>query len=145
MDPERRPEYDRLKKQFEDLKKALPPQYPYLQGAAEFDPMDLNLNIRGNPEALGEVVPRQFPRRPVGRQDDSAQSGKRPASTGGHRGPSSTGGTCRSQPHLARAVRPGPGAHAFELRPRRRPSRAAGTCWNSWPPVWSSATIPSRR
>ncbi len=55
------PEYARLKKSFDDLKKALPPQYPYLQGAAEFEPQDLNLNLRGNPEALGEVVPRQFP------------------------------------------------------------------------------------
>lgn len=61
LEPERRAEYDRLKTKFEELKKALPPQYPYLQGAAEFEPMDLNLNIRGNPERLGEVVPRRFP------------------------------------------------------------------------------------
>jgi hypothetical protein len=32
-----------------------------VQGAAEFDPQDVNLNIRGNPEALGELVPRHFP------------------------------------------------------------------------------------
>ena len=53
--------YERLKDRFEALKKALPPQFPYLMGAAEFDPHDLHLNKRGNPEDLGEVVPRQFP------------------------------------------------------------------------------------
>ena len=61
LDDSLRPEYTRLKKTFDDLKKALPPQYPFLQGAAEFEPQDLNLNLRGNPEALGEVVPRRFP------------------------------------------------------------------------------------
>ncbi len=61
LDKDLRPEYLRLKKKFDELKKSLPPQYPYLQGAAEFEPQDLNLNLRGNPEALGEVVPRQFP------------------------------------------------------------------------------------
>jgi cytochrome c553 len=61
LEPDRRPEYDRLNKTFEDLKKTLPPQYPYLQGVDEFEPLDLNLNLRGNPESLGEVVPRRFP------------------------------------------------------------------------------------
>ena len=54
-------EYERLKAKFDELKKALPPQYPFLQGAAEFDPYGPQLNIRGNPEQLGEVVPRRFP------------------------------------------------------------------------------------
>ena len=53
--------YEELKAKHEALKQALPPQYPYLMGAAEFEPHDLNLNIRGNPEALGEVVKRRFP------------------------------------------------------------------------------------
>src|SRR5258705_476076 len=61
LEEDQRPEYDRLKKKFEDLKKTLPAQYAYLHGAEEFEPMDLNLNIRGNPEALGDVVPRRFP------------------------------------------------------------------------------------
>ena len=61
LEEDQRSEYDRLKKKFEDLKKTLPPQYPYLQCADDFEPVDLNLNIRGNPEALGEVVPRRFP------------------------------------------------------------------------------------
>ncbi len=37
------------------------PQYPFLHGIAEGDPWDLNLNLRGNPEALGEVIPRRLP------------------------------------------------------------------------------------
>ncbi|MEO7649114.1 MAG: DUF1553 domain-containing protein, partial [Bryobacteraceae bacterium] len=61
LDASLRSEYDRLKKKSEDLKKALPPQYPYLLGAGEFGAEDLRLNIRGNPESLGDVVPRRFP------------------------------------------------------------------------------------
>ncbi len=61
LEKDQRSEYERLKQQFEELKKTLPAQYPYLQCADEFEPMDLNLNIRGNPEALGEIVPRRFP------------------------------------------------------------------------------------
>jgi mono/diheme cytochrome c family protein len=37
------------------------PQYPFLHGMAEGEPWDLNVHLRGNPEALGEVVPRRFP------------------------------------------------------------------------------------
>ena len=37
------------------------PQYPFLHGMAEGEAWDLNLHLRGNPEALGEVVPRQLP------------------------------------------------------------------------------------
>jgi cytochrome c553 len=61
LDAAPRTEYERLKKDYEDRKKALPPLYPYVQGAAEFDAQDLQLNIRGNPESLGEVIPRGFP------------------------------------------------------------------------------------
>ncbi|MBL8214156.1 MAG: PSD1 domain-containing protein [Bryobacterales bacterium] len=53
--------YEELKARHEALKKALPPQYPYLMGAGEFEPQDLNLNLRGNPEALGDIVKRRFP------------------------------------------------------------------------------------
>jgi hypothetical protein len=56
-----RREYEPLQATYEKLKKALPPQYPYVAGAGEFDPIDLRLNLRGNPESLGEVVPRRFP------------------------------------------------------------------------------------
>jgi hypothetical protein len=61
LPPEHRAEYDGLKNVHEERKKALPPRYPYLDGAAEFQPWDLNLHIRGNPEQLGEVIPRRFP------------------------------------------------------------------------------------
>lgn len=61
MSVEARPRYTELKNKLEALKKELPPQYPYLMGAGEFEPQDLQLNIRGNPERLGEVVPRRFP------------------------------------------------------------------------------------
>ena len=37
------------------------PQYPFLHGMAEGDPWDLNLNLRGNPEAFGDIVPRRLP------------------------------------------------------------------------------------
>jgi hypothetical protein len=58
---EARSEYERLKSAFETLKKQLPKQYPYLMGSGEFDPHDLQFNKRGNPEDLGDLVPRQFP------------------------------------------------------------------------------------
>ena len=61
LDSSARPQYEGLKTAAESLKKALPPQYPYLHGAGEFEPTDLPLNLRGNPESLGEIVPRRFP------------------------------------------------------------------------------------
>jgi hypothetical protein len=61
MDTDRRRDFDHLKTRLEQLQKALPPQYAYLHGVVEFDPIDLNLNLRGNPESLGEIVPRRFP------------------------------------------------------------------------------------
>ena len=56
-----KPEHKRLKEKYEALKESLPKQYPYLMGVGEFDPHDLQFNKRGNPEDLGEPVPRQFP------------------------------------------------------------------------------------
>lgn len=47
------------KKRLEDLNGK---QYPFLHGMAEGEAWDLNLNLRGNPEALGDVVPRRLPR-----------------------------------------------------------------------------------
>ena len=61
LDGAQKAEHRRLAQRSAALKKALPPQYGFLQGAAEFEPEDLRLNLRGNPEALGEVVPRGFP------------------------------------------------------------------------------------
>ncbi|MBK9167060.1 MAG: DUF1553 domain-containing protein [Bryobacterales bacterium] len=54
-------EYRKLHARVEALKKELPEKYPFLHGMTEFEPWDLPLNIRGNPEELGEVVPRRFP------------------------------------------------------------------------------------
>lgn len=61
LDASARMEYERCKAASEKGKKELPPKYAYLHGAAEFQPWDLNLNLRGNPESLGDVVPRRFP------------------------------------------------------------------------------------
>jgi len=54
-------EYDSLKATRDQLKKQLPPKYAYIDGIGEFEPWDLNIDKRGNPEDLGEIVPRRFP------------------------------------------------------------------------------------
>ena len=52
----------RLRAKLTALKKDGPPAYPYLHGMAEHEqPIDLQLNVRGNPLELGETVPRHFP------------------------------------------------------------------------------------
>ncbi|MBY0503684.1 MAG: PSD1 and planctomycete cytochrome C domain-containing protein [Bryobacteraceae bacterium] len=52
----------RLRAKLAALKKDGPPAYAYLHGLAEHEqPIDLNLNVRGNPLELGPVVPRHFP------------------------------------------------------------------------------------
>jgi mono/diheme cytochrome c family protein len=44
------------------LTKAMPPEYPYLMALKdETQPVNVKLNVRGNPHALGEEVPRGFP------------------------------------------------------------------------------------
>jgi hypothetical protein len=44
------------------LTKAMPPEYPYLMALKdEAKPQNVKLNVRGNPHALGEEVPRGFP------------------------------------------------------------------------------------
>ncbi len=53
--------YKALELEAERKKKALPAQYPFLAGSAEFEPQDLQVHLRGNPENLGEVTPRRFP------------------------------------------------------------------------------------
>jgi hypothetical protein len=50
-----------MRAELDRLKKSSPPAYPFLHGVAEHEePIDLPLNVRGNPEDLGPVVPRQF-------------------------------------------------------------------------------------
>jgi mono/diheme cytochrome c family protein len=49
-----------LDKQIEAAKKGLPP-YPFVNGVADLpQPVDVKLNIRGNPHSLGDPVPRKF-------------------------------------------------------------------------------------
>ena len=49
-----------LETQIDAAKKALPP-YPYVNGVADLPkPMDVKLNLRGNPHTLGDPVPRRF-------------------------------------------------------------------------------------
>ena len=53
---------ERLRSNLAALKKNGPPAYPYIHGLAEHElPIDLNVNVRGNPFELGPVVPRHFP------------------------------------------------------------------------------------
>jgi len=53
--------YEVLRDERDRLKKHLRPKYDYVDGIGEFEPLDLNLDKRGNPEDPGEVVPRRFP------------------------------------------------------------------------------------
>ena len=49
-----------LDDQIADAKKALPP-YPFVNGVADLpQPVDVRLNVRGNPHSLGDPVPRKF-------------------------------------------------------------------------------------
>jgi mono/diheme cytochrome c family protein/cytochrome c553 len=50
-----------LEKQIETLKKALDPQYPFVHGLSDKPkPVNIAVNLRGNPHSLGEEVPRRF-------------------------------------------------------------------------------------
>ena len=52
----------RLRAKLAELKKTGPPAYPYLHGLGEHElPIDLQVNVRGNPTELGAPVPRHFP------------------------------------------------------------------------------------
>ncbi len=50
-----------LRAELATLKRSRPAPYPFLHGVAEHEePIDLELNLRGNPERLGPKIPRQF-------------------------------------------------------------------------------------
>ena len=52
---------DSMRAELEQLKRALPPKYPYVHGACDTrNPGNTKLNLRGNPRNLGEEVPRRF-------------------------------------------------------------------------------------
>jgi len=50
-----------LKKEFLAIKGAAPPEPPFACGVAEDKSVDQHVFLRGNPEAHGELVPKQFP------------------------------------------------------------------------------------
>ena len=50
-----------LQADIENFKKSMPAQYPYVHGVADREkPVDLPVSLRGNPNNLGDVVPRGF-------------------------------------------------------------------------------------
>ncbi len=50
-----------LQNDIETFRKAMPAQYPYVHGVADQEkPVDLPVSLRGNPNNLGEVIPRGF-------------------------------------------------------------------------------------
>jgi cytochrome c553 len=59
--PAAKARYDELLATRDRLKQELPPKFPYFDGLAEFEPHDLPVDLRGNPETPGEIVPRRFP------------------------------------------------------------------------------------
>ena len=62
LTPEEKRKLDAMQAEVTSLTKAMPPEYPYLMGLKdEAAPRNIKLNLRGNPHALGEEVPRGFP------------------------------------------------------------------------------------
>jgi hypothetical protein len=60
--PEQKSKLDAMQAGLAKLEKSSPPEYPYLMGVADSDkPSNLKVNLRGNPHALGDEVPRGFP------------------------------------------------------------------------------------
>ena len=50
-----------MEKEIDALKKSLDPQYPFVHGLSDKPkPVNIAVNLRGNPHALGEEVPRRF-------------------------------------------------------------------------------------
>ena len=53
-------ESERLKKNRDRKKRNAPPPYPHVHAIRDAEPRTLRVHIRGNPETLGEEVPRRF-------------------------------------------------------------------------------------
>ena len=51
---------DTLRAQLKEKKEKLPSQYAFYHGVEDIAPMDMQVNVRGNPDELGEVIPRHF-------------------------------------------------------------------------------------
>jgi mono/diheme cytochrome c family protein len=61
LSAERRAYLTALREDIENFRKAMPAQYPYVHGVADYEkPVDLPVSLRGNPHNLGEVVSRGF-------------------------------------------------------------------------------------
>jgi hypothetical protein len=61
LSAERRAYLTALREDIESFRKAMPAQYPYVHGVADNEkPVDLPVSLRGNPNNLGEVIPRGF-------------------------------------------------------------------------------------
>lgn len=59
---EEKSKLDAMQAEVAQVTKAMPPEYPYLMALKdEAQPVNVKLNVRGNPHALGEEVPRGFP------------------------------------------------------------------------------------
>jgi hypothetical protein len=50
----------RLKKKKEKKKKNAPPPYPHVHAIRDAEPRNMRVHLRGNPETLGDEVPRRF-------------------------------------------------------------------------------------
>jgi Protein of unknown function (DUF1553) len=62
LSAEQKSKLEAMQAELTALEKALPPEYPYLMGLADNGKLaNLRLNMRGNPHALGEEIPRGFP------------------------------------------------------------------------------------
>ncbi|HSB08844.1 MAG TPA: PSD1 and planctomycete cytochrome C domain-containing protein [Blastocatellia bacterium] len=61
MSAEGRAYLSSLREEIESFRKKMPAQYPYVHGVADQEkPVDLPVSLRGNPNNLGEVIPRGF-------------------------------------------------------------------------------------
>jgi uncharacterized protein DUF1549/uncharacterized protein DUF1553/cytochrome c len=61
LSAERRAYLTAMREDIESFKKSMPAPYPYVHGVADQEkPVDLPVSLRGNPNNLGDVVPRGF-------------------------------------------------------------------------------------
>ena len=61
LSAERRAYLVAMREDIENFRKSMPAQYPYVHGVADQEkPVDLPVSLRGNPNNLGDVVPRGF-------------------------------------------------------------------------------------
>ena len=126
---------DSLQRELADLKKALPPQYPFLQTIKDSaKPRDIRVAIRGDANNRGEVAPRHLPSILCDGEPKPFHEGQRPAGTGG--GASRPGESADragdGEPHLAASFRPGHRGDAQQFRATGRRGRRIRSCWITW-------------